>query len=107
MAEFHSAGLYRVQHLQPGYDFAGRKDADLELAVGDFGNPLGEEFGAAEERIQALGPTAGHAPVDAWQLRGGGWCLSLDDGRRGGHARGQAYPCSFKKRTTFHNDLLV
>ena len=48
MAELHGPGLHGVEHLQRGHDLARRKDANLELAVGDLADALRNEIGAAE-----------------------------------------------------------
>jgi hypothetical protein len=75
-------GLYRVQHLQARHDFAGREGADLELAVGDLADALGDLLGAAKQRVQALRPAGRHTP--------GNGLLRVDDGRRGDAAKCQA-----------------
>src|SRR5690606_21927803 len=69
--------------------FAGRKDLDLELAVGRIGDIAGERLGGAEDRVEALGKTRGQTPVD---LR-----RALRD-RRSGHGTGRdANPCAFEE----------
>jgi hypothetical protein len=60
---------HRVEHLQRGHDLAGRKGADLKLAVGDLADALGDELRAAVERVQALRPARRQAPLEARQSR--------------------------------------
>ena len=76
-----SAG-HRVGSLQAGHDLAGRKDLNLELVVGRFGDDFGEMFGRAVQSVERLGPTCGQPPFD---LRRG-----LGDGRSSDRCSGTA-----------------
>ena len=65
VADLDGAGAGGVQHLQRGYDLAGREGADLELAVGQLGHAAADELLVAVERVEALGEAAGAAPVES------------------------------------------
>ena len=54
MAHLDGAVLHGVEQLQAGHDLARREHLDLKLVVGRFGDRLGEDLGAAIERIERL-----------------------------------------------------
>ena len=61
---FDRVVLDRVEDLKRRDDLAAGKGADLELVVGHLGDPLGEVFGAAVDRVEAFRPARRHAPFD-------------------------------------------
>ena len=99
VAQFHSAGLGSIQHLQRGYDLAGGESANLELAVGDLADALGDHLHATEQGIEALRPARRHAPLNAGKTR-----RLLRPGLRGEQRRtGRGAEAGvFKKFTSFH-----
>ena len=94
MPHFHGAGLHRVEHLQGGHDLAGGEGADLELAVGDFRDALGDVLGRAVQRVEALRPARREAPLEAG--------LGLSDRRRGDGAGGHANCRVLEERSALH-----
>ena len=87
--ELHGARLHGVEHLQRRDDLAGGKGADGELSVGDLAHAPGDQLGAAVQRVEALRPARGEAPLDAR--------LRLGDGRRGDCAGGDSGSSFLKK----------
>jgi len=94
MAAFHRALLHGIKHLQAGNDFATGEHTDLELALGQFGNALGDEFTAAVDGVQALGKAGRHAPLDLRQ--------ALRQSGSGNGAGSGADSGGLQERTSFH-----
>jgi hypothetical protein len=87
-----------VGGLQRGHDFAGREDLDLEFAVGQVGDHLGHDLGAAIDRVERLREARCQAPFHLG--------VGLRDGRHGnrrGH-RG-AGSGGLDELTTLHWDI--
>ena len=85
MSELDGARLHGVEHLQRRDDLAGGKGTDGELSVGDLAHAPGDQLGAAVQRVEALWPARGEAPLDArLRLRDSGGRDSArgDSGRR-------------------------
>ena len=64
MAALDGAVLHGIDHLQAGNDLAAGKGLDLELVVGQRGNALADEVGAAVQRVERLGPARRLPPLD-------------------------------------------
>ena len=90
LAGLDGAVLHRVGNLQTGDDFARRERTDLELAVRHFADDLGEEFGAAVERVERLGKARRQTPLNFRHALGNGRCGHRRRRRntRGTHACG-------------------
>ncbi len=97
VAHLHGAGLDGIEHLQRGHDLARGKDADLELAVGDLADALGDQLGGAVDGVQALGPARSHPPLDGR--------LRLGDGRRGDGAGRHTDSRLLEKRSALHGSV--
>src|SRR6185295_2056194 len=67
MRALDGALLHGVDRAERRHDFACAEDADLELAAGDRGNPLGNGLAAAVDRVQALRKARGAAPAHLGQ----------------------------------------
>src|SRR5207249_10296086 len=76
-------------------DLAGGKGADGELSIGDLAHAPGDQLGAAVQRVEALRPARGEAPLDAR--------LRLRDGRRSDCAGGDSGSSFLKKRSALHD----
>ena len=94
VAELDGACLHCIEHLQRRHDFAGGEGADLEFAVGELAHAARNEVRAAEERVQALGPACGKAPLDRR--------LRLRDRRRGDRSGGDACRRLLKEGSPLH-----
>ena len=96
VAAFRRPGLDGVEHLQRRDDLASGERTDLELAVRNFPYAPGDQFRAAIQGVQALGPACAHAPGDGWQAGGGR--LRIDDGWRGGCSAGSQADSGFLQK---------
>src|SRR5579872_2043106 len=83
-----------VEYLKAWHDFACCKRLDQESVVGDLGDPFGEVFAAAIQRVERLRPARGIAPSHFGHR--------LRNRRRGHRACGEPDAADFKKFTTFH-----
>src|SRR5207244_11040469 len=84
----------RIRRLQPRTDLAGLEDLDLELVLGRLGHRLGEDFGAAVERVERF-RKARRAPP--FELRHG-----LGDRRLGNRRGGKSGAGYLEYVATFH-----
>jgi hypothetical protein len=64
--------LHGIEHCQTGHDLAGGEDLDLESAIGDFCDALGEHFTGTVKRVKRLRPTRSEPPSDLWHRLGNG-----------------------------------
>src|SRR2546426_6368545 len=94
VSELQGPRLHGVEHLQRRDDLAGGKGTDGELSVGDLAHAPGDQLGAAVQRVEALRPARGEAPLDArLRLRdGGGRDARCGDTRRGPLPKWSALP---------------
>ena len=81
LPRLHRAVLHGIQHLQCRHDLAGGEGADLEAVVRHLADHLGEQLGAAIQRVQRLGEAGRHAPLH--------FRHRLGDGRRGQRGGGR------------------
>ena len=99
LAGLDGAVLHGVGDLQARDDFAGGEGADLELAVRHLADHLGEQLGAAVERVERLGEARRQTPLH--------FRHALRD-RRCGHGRcrrdaRRAHACRLDELPTLHS----
>jgi hypothetical protein len=99
LAALDGAVLHRIGDLQARDDLARGERADLELAVGHLADHLGEQLGAAIERIERLGKAGRQTPLYGRHALGN---------RRRSHTRGcrdshRPHSCRLDELPTLHS----